>query len=160
MNRVCLVGRLTKDPACEYVNSSTGSIARTRFTLAVDRRSRDDNNNRTADFISCIAWRNQAENLAKYQKKGNQISVEGRIQVDNYTDKNGNQVWNTYVVADTVQFLDKKGDAPVNTNFDSAPDDVSPSDFSSDSPSKSDGGASVWDSGSNIEIDPDELPFY
>ncbi len=77
MNRVCLVGRLTKDPACEYVNSSTGSIARARFTLAVDRRSRDDN--RSADFISCIAWRNQAENLAKYQKKCNQSSVEGRI---------------------------------------------------------------------------------
>ena len=158
MNRVCLVGRLTKDPVCEYVNSSTGSIARARFTIAVDRRSRDEN--RSADFISCTAWRQQAENLAKYQKKGNQISIEGRIQVDNYTDKNGNQVWNTYVVADTVQFLDRKGDAPVNTNFDDASDkELSPSDFSSDAPGK-DGSASVWYAGSNIELDPDELPFY
>lgn len=154
MNRVCLVGRLARDPQCEYVNSSNGSIARTRFTIAVDRRSRDDN--RQADFISCVAWNKQAENLAKFQKKGNQISVEGRIQVDNYTDKNGNQVWSTYVVADNIQFLDKKGDVP-NTNFSN--DDVTPSDFSSDAP-EGDGGALVWDAGSNIEIDPDELPFY
>jgi len=158
MNRVCLVGRLTKDPTCEYVNTNNGSIARTRFTIAVNRQfgSRDEsgNNNSKADFISVTAWRSQAENLAKYQKKGNQISVEGRLQVDNYTDKNGNQVWSTYVVADSIQFLDKKGDVP-NANFS---DDVTPSDFSSDS--SSDGGASVWDAGSNIEIDPDELPFY
>ena len=160
MNRVCLVGRLARDPQCEYVNTNNGSTARTRFTVAVDRRSRDEN--RQADFISCVAWNKQAENLAKFQKKGNQVSLEGRIQVDNYTDKNGNTVWNTYVVADTVQFLDRKGDAPVNTNFDSemGPKDVSPSDFSSDANPKGDGGASVWDAGSNIEIDPDELPFY
>ena len=158
MNRVCLVGRLTKDPTCEYVNSSNGSIARTRFTIAVNRPfgSRDESgNNSKADFISVTAWRNQAENLAKYQKKGNQISVEGRLQVDNYTDKNGNQVWSTYVVADNISFLDKKGEVS-NTNFS---DDVSPSDFSSDS-SDGEAGASVWDAGSNIEIDPDELPFY
>ena len=111
MNRVCLVGRLTKDPTCEYVNTSNGSVARARFTVAVNRPfgSRDDSgNNSKADFISVVAWRNQAENLSKYQKKGNQISVEGRLQVDNYTDKNGNQVWNTYVLADNIQFLDKK----------------------------------------------------
>ena len=160
MNRVCLVGRLTKDPTCEYVNTSNGDVARARFTVAVNRPfgSRDDSgNNSKADFISVVAWRNQAENLAKYQKKGNQISVEGRLQVDNYTDKNGNQVWNTYVLADNIQFLDKKGDVP-NSNFSS--DNVTPSDFSSDSSSSSSDGASVWDAGSNIEIDPEDLPFY
>ena len=159
MNKVCLVGRLTKDPTCEYVNTSNGSVARARFTIAVDRgfgsNNQDGNNNRTADFISVVAWRKQAENITKFQKKGNQIAVDGRIQVDNYTNKDGNQVWTTYVVADNIQFLDKKGDVP-NTNFSN--DDVTPSDFSSDS--SSDGGASVWDAGSNIEIDPDELPFY
>ena len=147
MNKVCLVGRLTKDPTCEYVNTSNGSVARARFTVAVNRPfgSRDDNgNNSKADFISVVAWRNQAENLAKYQKKGNQISIEGRLQVDNYTDKNGNQ------------FLDKKGDVP-NANFSN---DDAPSDFSSDSSSSSSDGASVWDGGSSIEIDPEELPFY
>lgn len=159
MNRVCLVGRLARDPQCEYVNTKDGSIARTRFTIAVNRqgsRNNQDGNN-TADFISCIAWRAQAENLAKYQKKGNQISVEGRLQVDNYTNKDGVQVWSTNVVADTVNFLDRKSDNPtsINSNFDDS--DVAPSDFSSDS---NNGGANVWDAGSNIEIDPDELPFY
>ena len=83
MNRVCLVGRLTKDPTCEYVNTNNGSIARTRFTIAVNRQfgSRDEsgNNNSKADFISVTAWRNQAENLAKYQKKGNDNSRTRRI---------------------------------------------------------------------------------
>ena len=159
MNRVCLVGRLTKDPTCEYVNTNNGSVARARFTIAVDRgfgsNNQDGSNNKTADFISVVAWRKQAENITKFQKKGNQIAVDGRIQVDNYTNKDGNQVWTTYVVADNIQFLDKKGDAPSNVNFDDS--SVSPSDFSSDSDN---GGASVWDAGSNIEIDPDELPFY
>ena len=161
MNKVCLVGRLTKDPTCEYVNTNNGSVARARFTIAVDRgfgsNNQDGNNNRTADFISVVAWRKQAENITKFQKKGNQIAVDGRIQVDNYTNKDGNQVWTTYVVADNIQFLDRKGDVPSNNNFD---DSVSPSDFLNDSNESNDGGASVWDAGSNIEIDPDELPFY
>ena len=139
------------------VNSSNGSVARSRFTIAVDRSfvSGNQDGNRTADFISVVAWRKQAENLAKFQKKGNQIAIDGRLQVDNYTNKDGNQVWSTYVVADSVQFLDRKGDMPSSSNFDDS--SVSPSDFSSDSSSE---GASVWNAGSNIEIDPDELPFY
>jgi len=157
MNKVCLVGRLTKDPTCEYVNTNNGSVARARFTIAVDRgfaNSQDGSGNRTADFISVVAWRKQAENITKFQKKGNQIAVDGRIQVDNYTNKDGNQVWTTYVVADNIQFLDKKGEG-ASSNFDE--ESVTPSDFSSNSDN---GGASVWDAGSNIEIDPDELPFY
>ena len=156
MNKVCLVGRLTKDPTCEYVNTNNGSVARARFTIAVDRGFASGNQDgKTADFISVVAWRKQAENITKFQKKGNQIAVEGRLQVDSYTGKDGNQVWSTYVVADTIQFLDRKGDTPSNANFEDA--DVSPSDFSSESSNQ---GASVWDAGSNIEIDPDELPFY
>jgi single-strand DNA-binding protein len=156
MNRVCLVGRLTKDPTCEYVNTNNGSVARSRFTIAVDRgfSSNNQDGKNTADFITIVAWRKQAENVTKFQKKGNQIAVDGRIQVDNYTNKDGNQVWTTYVVADNIQFLDKKGEGS-SANFDDS--SVTPSDFSSDSDN---GGASVWDAGSNIEIDPDELPFY
>ena len=158
MNRVCLVGRLTKDPTCEYVNTNNGSVARSRFTIAVDRgfSSNNQDGKNTADFITIVAWRKQAENVTKFQKKGNQIAVDGRIQVDNYTGKDGNQVWSTYVAADNIQFLDKKGDTPSNVNFDDA-SQVSPSDFSSDSNGE---GVNVWDAGSNIEIDPDELPFY
>ena len=158
MNKVCLVGRLTKDPTCEYVNTNNGSVARSRFTIAVDRSfvAGNQDGNRTADFITVVAWRKQAENIAKFQKKGNQIAVDGRLQVDSYTGKDGNQVWSTYVVADSIQFLDRKGDTTSNMNFDDS-SSVSPSDFPSDSSNQ---GASVWDAGSNIEIDPDELPFY
>ena len=156
MNKVCLVGRLTKDPTCEYVNTSNGSVARARFTIAVDRGFGSGNQDgKTADFISVVAWRKQAENITKFQKKGNQIAVDGRIQVDNYTNKDGNQVWTTYVVADNIQFLDKKGDVPSNTTFDDS--NVTPGDFPTDSDN---GGVDGWDAGSNIEIDPDELPFY
>lgn len=165
MNRVCLVGRLTKDPACEYVNTANGSIARARFTIAVDRGfgGSGDDGKATADFISVTAWRKQAENITKFQKKGNQIAVEGRIQVDSYTGKDGNQVWSTYVVADTIQFLDRKGSREESDNFGSSSENnsyasVTPSDFSNVSSSQ--GGAGVWDAGSNIQIDEDELPFY
>ncbi|MBO5376271.1 MAG: single-stranded DNA-binding protein [Bacilli bacterium] len=160
MNKVCLVGRLVKDPTCEYVNTSNGSVARSRFTIAVDRSfvSSNQDGRNTADFISIVAWRKQAENIAKFQKKGNQVAVDGRIQVDSYAGKDGNTVWTTYVVADSIQFLDRKGDSVSNGNFEtSSYDSITPSDFSSDS---SEQGASVWDSGSNIEIDPGELPFY
>lgn len=164
MNRVCLVGRLTKDPVCEYVNTNNGSIARSRFTIAVDRgfSSNNDGNGPTADFISVTAWRKQAENLSKYQKKGNRISVEGRLQVDNYTNKDGQQVWSTYVVADTIQFLDRKGNQEeVFDNFSQSSnsyDDIKPSSFAPTDSSQASVG--VWDAGSNIEIDEDELPFY
>lgn len=164
MNRVCLVGRLTKDPVCEYVNTNNGSIARSRFTIAVDRGFSSQDSTNTADFISIVAWRKQAENITKFQKKGNQIAIEGRIQVDSYTGRDGNQVWSTYVVADTIQFLDRKGSV-VSDNFggnsSSSYDSVSPSDFSSNvSDTNNSTGAGVWDAGSNIEIDEDELPFY
>ncbi len=167
MNRVCLVGRLTKDPTCEYVNTANGSIARARFSIAVDRGfgGSGDDGKATADFISVTAWRKQAENITKFQKKGNQIAVEGRIQVDSYTGKDGNQVWSTYVVADTIQFLDKKGSREESDNFSNSFESnnsynaVTPSDFSSDTGSST-GGAGVWDAGSNIQIDEDELPFY
>ena len=138
MNRICLVGRLVKDPTCEFVNTSNGSIARSRFTIAVDRSylSSNQDGNRSADFITVVAWRKQAENIAKFQKKGNQIAVDGRLQVDSYQGKDGNTVWSTFVVADSIQFLDRKGDVPSNNNFDTPSDNVSPSDFSS-APSQS-----------------------
>ena len=71
MNKVCLVGRLVKDPTCEYVNTVNGNVARARFTIAVDRSflSSNQDGKNTADFISIVAWRKQAENIAKFQKK-------------------------------------------------------------------------------------------
>ena len=160
MNKVILIGRLVRDPEIKRVANGDYDIC--KFTIAVDRSfsSSNQDGRNTADFISIVAWRKQAENITKFQKKGNQIAVDGRLQVDNYTGKDGNTVWSTYVVADSIQFLDRKNDNVANNNFDNnSYDNVTPSDFSNES-SSSDQGASVWDAGSNIEIDPDELPFY
>lgn len=104
MNKVVLIGRLTKDPELRF-SPGTG-IAISRFTIAVNRRKKEDGT-QEADFIPCVAWRKQAENLANYQKKGNQIAVTGRIQTRNYDGKDGFKKYVTEVIAEEVQFLDK-----------------------------------------------------
>lgn len=112
INNVVLVGRLTKDIELRY--TQTG-IAVARFTLAVNRAFSNQQGEKEADFISCIAWRKQAENLANYMRKGNQIGVVGRIQTGSYDDKDGKRVYTTEVVADAIQFLEAKttGQSPV-----------------------------------------------
>ena len=104
MNKVVLIGRLTKDPELRF-SPGTG-IAISRFTIAVNRRKKEDGT-QEADFIPCVAWRKQAENLANYQKKGNQIALTGRIQTRNYDDKDGIRRYVTEVIAEEIQFLDK-----------------------------------------------------
>ena len=109
INRVILVGRLTRDPDLRSTQSGRSVVS---FTLAVDRRkSRDaDPNLPTADFISCVAWSQTAELLSQYTHKGSQIGVEGRIQTRNYEDPNvpGKRVYVTEVVCDSVTFLDTR----------------------------------------------------
>ena len=105
MNRVCLVGRLTAKPELRYTGSNT---AYTRFTVAVNRTFTNAQGEREADFISVIAWRKQAENIANYLDKGSQVSIDGRIQTGSFTDQNGNRRYTTDVVADNVQFLDSR----------------------------------------------------
>lgn len=104
MNKVVLIGRLTKDPELRF-SPGTG-IAISRFTIAVNRRKKEDGT-QEADFIPCVAWRKQAENLANYQKKGNQIAVTGRIQTRSYDGKDGIKRYVTEVIAEEIQFLDK-----------------------------------------------------
>ncbi|MGE4321202.1 MAG: single-stranded DNA-binding protein [Acholeplasmataceae bacterium] len=104
INRVILVGRLTKDPE---LKSTQSNINFCNFTLAVNRQFSDESGDRQADFIQCIAWRKQAENLAQYQSKGNLIGIEGRIQTRNYESEQGTR-YITEVVCDSVQFLDSK----------------------------------------------------
>ncbi len=101
MNQVSLVGRLTKDP--ELVQTSTG-IPYCRFTVAVNRIYGD----KGADFINCIAWRAQAENLAKYQRKGSLVGVVGSIQTGKYTGKDGSTKYTTDVVAHQIHFLSSR----------------------------------------------------
>jgi single-strand DNA-binding protein len=108
INRVVLVGRLTKDPELRYTPSG---LAVVRFTLAVNRQFSSQSGEKEADFINCVAWRKQAENLANFQRKGNLIGVEGRIQTGSYEGQDGKRVYTTDVVADSVQFLEPRSAA-------------------------------------------------
>ena len=105
MNKVILMGRLTRDPDVRY---STGERQMTiaRYTLAVDRRRRSDGGEQTADFISCVAFDRNAEFAEKYLKQGTKVAVTGRIQTGSYTNKDGQTVYTTDVVADRVEFLE------------------------------------------------------
>lgn len=104
INRVVLVGRLTKDPELRY---TPNGVASCRFTVAVNRTFQNEGEQK-ADFISCVAWRKQAENLANFQRKGNLIGLEGRIQTGNYEGQDGKRVYTTDVVADSIQFLEPR----------------------------------------------------
>lgn len=100
MNRVILIGRLTKDP--EFKESKDLAIA--RYTLAVDRRGRDEN----ADFISCVVFQKGAEFANQYLKKGAKIAIEGRIHTGSYENRKGDKVYTTDVVVDSQEFCEKK----------------------------------------------------
>lgn len=105
MNTVILVGRLTKDPELRRTNSDIPVV---QFSLAVNRIGLNSAGEREADFINCVVWRAQAENLAKYMRKGNQIGIEGRIQTRNYDDQNGVKRYVTEVVCNNIHFLEPK----------------------------------------------------
>ena len=102
MNKVILIGRLTKDLELRTIASGN---ATTSFTIAVNRNFTNQNGEREADFINCVAWRKQAENVAKYCTKGSQVAVEGRIQTRSYDAQDGTKRYVTEVVADNVTFL-------------------------------------------------------
>ena len=157
MNRVCLVGRITKDPTCEYVNSKDGSVARCRFTLAVNRPFQGQNGEQGTDFINIVVWRKQAENVAKYVSKGSLVAVEGRIQTGSY-EKDGQRIYTTDVVADSVQFLETKAQSQNR-----AQDDVSPADFVNQDNgynNESDMSDEVFANfGDSIEISDDDIAF-
>lgn len=105
INRVVLVGRLTKDPELKYTQSG---VAVCRFTLAVNRTFTNQEGQREADFVNCVTWRKQAENTANFLRKGSLTGIEGRIQTSNFDGKDGNRVFMTEVVADSVQFLEPR----------------------------------------------------
>ena len=104
MNKVFLIGRLTKEPELRHTQSG---MACCQITLAVNRPKQKDKE-QEADFINVVVWDKQGENLAKYQTKGNQIAVEGRIQTRNYENSEGKKVYVTEVVASNVMYLDSK----------------------------------------------------
>ena len=109
MNRVILMGRLTRDPNISY-SQSGDNMAIARFTLAVDRRGRrqDGADQQNADFIGCVCFGRQAEFAEKYLRQGTKVAVTGRIQTGSYTNKDGQKVYTTDVVLDDIEFAESK----------------------------------------------------
>ncbi|HDJ7748101.1 TPA: single-stranded DNA-binding protein [Staphylococcus aureus] len=155
LNRVVLVGRLTKDP--EYRTTPSGVSVAT-FTLAVNRTFTNAQGEREADFINCVVFRRQADNVNNYLSKGSLAGVDGRLQSRNYENQEGRRVFVTEVVCDSVQFLE-----PKNTN-DSQQDAYQQqvqqtrgqSQYSNNKPVKDNPFANA---NGPIEIDDNDLPF-
>lgn len=158
MNKAILIGRLTRDPELRTTSSGRNVCS---FSVAVNRTYTNTNGEREADFINCVVWDKQAENLAKYQKKGNQIAVEGRIQTRNYDDKDGKKVYVTEVLASNISFLDAKGTSNGGDNsFNNMPEPPI-SDERENIPAES---VSVDNDpfaafGDSVEISDNDLPF-
>ena len=107
MNKVILMGRLTRDPEVRY-SSGDNSMAIARFSIAVDRRFRRQGENSEADFFNCTAFGRQAEFVEKYLHQGTKILVVGRIQNDNYTNREGQRVFSVQVIAEEIEFAESK----------------------------------------------------
>lgn len=160
INRVVLVGRLTRDPELRYTPSG---VPVSSFTLAVNRTFTNQQGEREADFINCVVWRKTAENVANYLRKGSLVGVEGRIQTRSYENQEGRKVYVTEVVADSVQFLEPKGSgyqSPQNPSniFDDIPSPTMPSQPTAAHRSEKDDNPFASDS-SMIDISDDDLPF-
>ncbi len=112
INRVVLVGRITRDPLLRKTQSGASVVS---FTIACNRRV--PSQGQDADFISCVAWNRTADFMAQYVKKGALLGLEGRIQTRNYDDKDGKRVYVTEVVADSVQFLESKKAAAEQSGY-------------------------------------------
>ncbi len=131
LNRIVLIGRLTKDPELRY---TPNGVAVASFTLAVDRSRPNLQGEREADFIPIVVWQKQAENCANYLGKGRLVAVDGRLQIRTYDGKDGQRRWVTEVIAENVRFLDKKDSG-----------ESAAQDFSS--------------IGNEVDINDEEIPF-
>lgn len=140
LNSVTLVGRLTKDPELRYTPSNQAVAT---FSLAVNRRFKNQNGEREADFINCVIWRQQAENLANWAKKGSLIGITGSIQTRSY-EKQGQRVYITEVVADSFQLLESRKDRDTGQ-----PQGHSQPDFGRQAPANT----------NPMDISDDDLPF-
>lgn len=107
MNKVILMGRITRDAEVRY-SQGENSTAIARFSLAVDRRYQRNNNEQAVDFINCVAFQKTAEFMEKFGRKGTKFVVEGRIQTGSYTNKDGQKVYTTDVVVENVEFAESK----------------------------------------------------
>ncbi|MBQ9047713.1 MAG: single-stranded DNA-binding protein [Solobacterium sp.] len=159
INRVVLVGRLTRDVE---VRKTQSGISVATFTVACDRRgARDAQGQNTADFISCVAWRQPADFLGQYARKGALIGVDGRIQTRNYDDRDGKKVYVTEVVADNVRLLESRSQSESRDTGNSyggygSYGDPAPSySTHADDPISSED----FNTGPSLDISSDDLPF-
>ncbi|MBR2678765.1 MAG: single-stranded DNA-binding protein [Bacilli bacterium] len=156
MNKVFLIGRLTRDPELRYTGNNTPVAS---FSLAVNRNFTNQQGEREADFFNITVWRKQAENVKNYLSQGSQVAVEGRLQTRSYDDKDGQKRYVTEVVADNVEFLGSKNSSNNSSNG-SRNDEPTPYDFGDKEPKGTDVDSNPFaDFGSSIEISDDELPF-
>ncbi|MFC0188462.1 single-stranded DNA-binding protein [Fictibacillus aquaticus] len=117
LNRVVLVGRLTADPQLKY---TPNGVAVANFTLAVNRPFSNQQGEKEADFINCVVWRKPAESASQYLKKGSLAGVDGRMQTRSYDNNQGQRVYVTEVMAESVQFLEPRNQQSDNSRSDSA----------------------------------------
>ncbi len=140
MNKVILMGRLTRDPEVRYTQSRNNEkMAIGRFSIAVDRRfarNSQDGNDTTADFFNCTAFGRLGEFVEKYLKQGTKVLVSGRIQNDNYTNKSGEKVYSVQIIAEEIEFAESKaaqgqggGSYQPHEASAPAPQNASPDDF-------------------------------
>ena len=158
MNKVFLVGRLTRDPELRYSASNTATM---RCAIAVDRQFQREGEERQADFINIVAFGVRAETMKKYLTKGSQIAIDGRIQTGSYDGQDGKKVYTTDVIIDNFQFLDSRRNADAaNTDYNSGYENQSASDFSNnESTSEPSANDPFADFGAKIEVADSELPF-
>lgn len=112
MNKVILIGNLTKDAELSFVKGTGSAI--TKFNLAVSRGYKDKNE---TDFINCVVFGKIAENVAQYTSKGSKVAVEGSLRINNYTDKDGNKRSFTEIYVNNIEFLNKVGSSTTNTHL-------------------------------------------
>lgn len=159
INRVVLVGRLTRDVE---VRKTASGLSVATFTVACDRRmarGQDGNNQQSADFISCVAWRQAADFLGSYARKGALVGVEGRIQTRNY-DRDGQKVYITEVVCDTVNLLESKSQSQNRAQNSGYQDNSYQQPYSQPKPSVNDDFVSDdFGAGIGMDISSDDLPF-
>ncbi|MCK0469803.1 single-stranded DNA-binding protein [Halalkalibacter sp. APA_J-10(15)] len=157
LNRVVLVGRLTRDPELRY---TPNGVAVANFTLAVNRTFSNRQGEREADFINCVVWQKQAENVANYLKKGSLAGVDGRIQTRSYDNNEGRRVFVTEVVAESVQFLEPRNSGGAgNESFGGPPSSAGNNDFGKQPNRPSGFDDPFANDGKPIDISDDDLPF-
>ena len=155
MNKVVLVGRITKDPELKHTDSN---IPFARFTIAVNRTYQNKDGERQADFIGCMVWRQQAENFARYMRKGSLIGIEGQIQTSSFDDQNGVRRFVTDVVCDRIHFLESKSSS--RSEGYNEYQDYRPQERQHQGPKASEKDKNPFeDITSDFDISNDDLPF-